>query len=225
MIPEILYEDNHVIVVNKPPGMLVHGDLTGDTTLEELVKAWIKEEYQKPGNVFAKSVHRLDRPVSGILILGKTTKGHTRMAKLFRDREVDKVYWAMTARCPAPLADSVRQYLRKDPVTNVVQWYDDPVPDAKEAHTEYRVLREIHGLFLVELHPSTGRSHQLRVLMRSKRCPILGDVKYNGRKISSPRAILLHAREISFIHPVKHERIHIVAPLPDLREWRGVEEG
>jgi len=223
MTPEILYEDNHLIVVNKPPGMLVHGDLTGDPTMEELVKAWIKEKYHKPGNVFAKSVHRLDRPVSGILILGKTTKGHTRMAKLFREREVDKVYWALTARCPAPLADNVKQYLRKDAVTNVVQWYDDPVTDSKESSTEYRVLREVNGLFLVELHPLTGRSHQLRVLMRSKRCPIVGDVKYNGRKISSPRAILLHAREISFEHPIRHEHIRIVAPLPRLPEWRGVE--
>ncbi len=223
MIPEILYEDNHLIVVNKPPGALVHGDRTGDLTMEEVVKAWLKETYHKPGNVFAKSVHRLDRPVSGILILGKTTKGHTRMAKLFRNREVDKVYWALTARCPAPAAGSVRQFLTKDSQDNVVSWHDDPVPNSKEAFTEYRFLREVKDLFLVELHPQTGRSHQLRVLMRSKRCPIVGDHKYNGRKSSSPHAILLHAREISFEHPIKNERIHIIAPLPNLPEWKGAE--
>jgi len=224
MEPDILYEDNHLIVVNKPPGMLVHSDKTGDTTMEEIVKDWLKVKYNKPGNVFARSVHRLDRPVSGILIIGKTTKGHTRMAKLFRSREVDKIYWALTARCPAPAADKVRQFLTKDHDDNVVQWKDIPTESSKEAVTEYRVLREIKGTYLVELHPLTGRSHQLRVLMRSKRCPIIGDVKYNGRKISSPQAIMLHAREISFIHPVKNERIHIVAPLPDLPEWKGVEE-
>ncbi|HLF62706.1 MAG TPA: RluA family pseudouridine synthase [Saprospiraceae bacterium] len=223
MIPEILYEDNHLIVVNKPPGMLVHGDKTGDPTLEEAVKAWIKEKYQKPGNVFARAVHRLDRPVSGAVLIGKTSKGHTRMAKLFRDREVDKVYWALTARCPSPAAGAVRQFLTKDNEDNVVSWHDEPVPDSKEAFTEYRLLGEVNGLFLIELHPQTGRSHQLRVLMRSKRCPIAGDLKYNGRKISSPHAILLHARELSFEHPVKQERIHIIAPLPDLPEWKGAE--
>ena len=224
MEPDILYEDNHLIVVNKPPGMLVHSDKTGDTTMEEIVKDWLKVKYNKPGNVFARSVHRLDRPVSGILIIGKTTKGHTRMAKLFRSREVDKIYWALTTRCPSPAADKVRQFLTKDPDDNVVKWQDSPTALSKEAITEYRVLREINGTFLVELHPLTGRSHQLRVLMRSKRCPIIGDVKYNGRKISSPQAIMLHAREIAFIHPVRNERIHIVAPLPDLLEWQGVEE-
>lgn len=223
MIPEILYEDNHLIVVNKPHGVLVHGDRTGDPTMEEIVKAWIKEKYQKPGNVFAKSVHRLDRPVSGILILGKTTKGHTRMAKMFRDREVDKVYWALTARPPSPAAGSARQFLTKDSDDNIVSWHDERVPHSKEAVTEYRLLREVKDLFLVELHPQTGRSHQLRVLMRSKRCPIAGDVKYNGRKISSPNAILLHAREISFEHPIKNERVHIIAPLPNLPEWQGAE--
>lgn len=223
MIPEILYEDNHLIVVNKPHGVLVHGDKTGDPTMEEIVKAWIKEKYHKPGNVFAKSVHRLDRPVSGILILGKTTKGHTRLAKMFRDREIDKVYWALTARCPSPAAGSARQWLTKDNEDNIVSWHDARVPNSKEAFTEYRFLREVKDLFLVELHPQTGRSHQLRVLMRSKRCPIAGDVKYNGRKISSPNAILLHAREISFEHPIKKERVHIIAPLPKLPEWEGAE--
>lgn len=225
MALQILYEDNHLIIVNKPPGMLVHGDKTGDPTLEESVKEWIKTTYQKPGNVFAKAVHRLDRPVSGAIVIGKTSKGHARMAQLFREREVDKVYWALTARCPSPPAGAVRQYLTKDNEDNVVRWFNEPVQDSKEAFTEYRFLREVNGLFLIELHPQTGRSHQLRVLMRSKRCPIAGDVKYNGRKISDSHAILLHSREIAFIHPVKKERIHIIAPLPDLIEWRGAEEG
>lgn len=204
--------------------MLVHGDKTGDPTLEEAVRAYIKETYQKPGNVFTKAVHRLDRPVSGAIVIGKTSKGHARMAKLFRDREVDKVYWALTARCPSPPAGAVRQYLSKDSEDNVVRWYAEPMPDAKEAYTEYRFLRQVNDLFLIEMHPQTGRSHQLRVLMRSKRCPIAGDIKYNGRKISNPHAILLHAREIAFIHPVKQERIHVIAPVPDLMEWKGAEK-
>ena len=224
IIPEILYEDNHLIVVNKPPGLLVHGDKTGDPTLEDAVREYIRVTYQKPGNVFTKAVHRLDRPVSGAIIIGKTSKGHSRMAQMFREREVDKVYWALTARCPSPPAGAVRQYLTKDSEENVVKWYNEPQPDAKEAFTEYRFLREVNDLYLIELHPETGRSHQLRVLMRSKRCPIAGDIKYNGRKISSSRAILLHSREISFEHPVKKERIHIIAPLPDVLEWRNAEE-
>lgn len=223
MMPDILFEDNHLVIVNKPPGMLVHGDKTGDVTIEDIVREYVRDKYDKPGNVFLKAVHRLDRPVSGALILGKTSKGHERMAKLFRSREVEKVYWALTARCPNPPAGAVKQYLTKISEENIVRWHDTPVTEAKEAYTEYRFLHEKDGLFLIELHPLTGRSHQLRVLLRSKRCPIAGDIKYNGRKISSPQAILLHAREVSFVHPVKQERIHVIAPLPDLPEWKGWE--
>jgi 23S rRNA pseudouridine1911/1915/1917 synthase len=145
------------------------------------------------------------------------------MAALFKQRNVRKIYWALTARCPIPTAASVRQYLVKDADENMVRWYDTQVPDSREAYTEYRVLREVNGLFLVEMHPITGRSHQLRVLMRSRRCPIAGDVKYNGRKISSPQAVLLHARSLMFTHPVKNEEIEVIAPLPDLIEWQGIE--
>lgn len=224
IILEILYEDNHLLVVNKPPGLLVHGDKTGDPTLEEAVKEYLKEKYQKPGNVFVKAVHRLDRPVSGAIVLGKTSKGHARMAKLFRDREVDKVYWALTARCPSPPAGSVRQYLSKDSEGNVVKWHSEPMPDAKEAFTEYRMLRQVNGLFLIEMHPHTGRSHQLRVLLRSKRCPIAGDIKYNGRRISVSNAILLHSREVSFVHPINGGFLRIVAPLPEVIEWQGADQ-
>jgi 23S rRNA pseudouridine1911/1915/1917 synthase len=223
MTPTILYEDNHLVAINKPPGLLVHGDKTGDPTAEDFVADWLRDKYDKPGNIFVRSVHRLDRPVSGVLVIGKTSKGHSRMATMFKQRDVKKIYWALTARCPHPTAASVRHYLVKDTEENTVKWYDQPVANSREAYTEYRVLQEINGFFLVEMHPITGRSHQLRVLMRSKRCPIAGDVKYNGRKISSPQAILLHARELSFMHPVKKEEIHIIAPLPDLIEWRGIE--
>lgn len=223
MTPQILYEDNHLIAVNKPPGMLVHGDVTGDPTVEEFVKAYLKEKYHKPGNVFARTVHRLDRPVSGVLLLGRTSKGHSRMAQLFRERAVTKIYWALTARCPNPPAATVTQYLVKDSTNNVVTWHDTPVPNSRIAITEYRVIGQFNDLFLIELHPITGRSHQLRVLMRSKRCPIAGDVKYNGRMISNPQAVLLHSREMSFIHPVRHEPVRIIAPLPDIAEWSGVE--
>jgi 23S rRNA pseudouridine1911/1915/1917 synthase len=223
MTPSILYEDNHLVIINKPPGLLVHGDKTGDPTAEDFVSDWLREKYQKPGNVFVRSVHRLDRPVSGVLVVGKTSKGHARMAALFKQRNVKKIYWALTARCPHPTAASVRQYLVKDTDENTVRWYDTQVPGSREAYTEYRVLREVNGLFLVEMHPITGRSHQLRVLMRSRRCPIAGDVKYNGRKISSPQAVLLHARSLMFTHPVKNEEIEVIAPLPDLIEWQGIE--
>lgn len=223
MTPQILYEDNHIIAVNKPPGMLVHGDETGDPTVEDFVREYLREKYNKPGNVFARTVHRLDRPVSGVLLIGRTTKGHTRMAQMFRQREVKKIYWALTARSPNPPAATVTQYLVKDSEANVVTWHETSVPNSRESITEYRQLRAVNDLYLIEMHPITGRSHQLRVLLRSKRCPIAGDVKYNGRIISNPRAILLHARELSFVHPVRQEPVSIIAPLPDVEEWRGVE--
>lgn len=220
MTPDILYEDNHLVIVNKPNGILTHGDPTGDPSMETMVQAYLKEKYNKPGNVYGKSVHRLDRPVSGALMIARTSKAHERMAKQFRDRQVFKTYWALTTRKPSPEEGKIVQYLQKDRKRNVVLWSDDPVEGYVEAITEYHVLGEVEPFYLVALHPLTGRSHQLRVAMRAKRCPIAGDVKYNGTRIGNPRAILLHSREIRFTHPVRKEELVITAPLPDLEQWR-----
>lgn len=217
---EVLYEDNHLIIVNKRNGMLTHGDKTGDISLEEIAKKYIREKYKKPGNVFIKSVHRLDRPVSGAIILARTSKGHERMAGLFRNQTIEKVYWALTVRKPRPPAGTVVQYLEKDQERNVVSWHDEDGPDLKEAITDYRILARIAPYYLIELRPKTGRSHQLRVMLRSKRCPIVGDVKYNGRRIESKQAVLLHSRRLRFTHPIRGVEIDITAGTPDIPEWQ-----
>jgi 23S rRNA pseudouridine1911/1915/1917 synthase len=222
MTPEILHEDNHLIIVNKPYGVLTHGDRTGDISIEEIVKSYIKDKYAKPGNVYLKAVHRLDRPVSGALILARTSKAHERMAVQFKNRLIEKTYWALTARKPSPKSDTVRQFLRKDFARNTVDWYDTPGKGRREAVTKYKLLKQIEPYYLIHLHPITGRSHQLRVMLRSKRCPIIGDVKYNGRKVSNPRSIMLHSRNIQFTHPIRKEELLVEAPLPDLEEWNYV---
>lgn len=219
MTPDILYEDNHLIIVNKPHGVLTHGDRTGDSSIEDIVKLYVKDKYGKPGNVYLKSVHRLDRPVSGALILARTSKAHERMALQFKKREVKKMYWALTTRRPSPSSGTVTQYLYKDTRRNSVGWFDAPAEGRREAVTEYKVLQGIEPYYLVQLRPLTGRSHQLRVMLRSKRCPIVGDIKYNGRKVSNPRSIMLHSRSIIFTHPVKGQEMTIEAPLPNLEEW------
>ena len=219
MTPEILYEDNHLVVVNKPFGILTHGDRTGDPSMEDHVSQYIKEKYKKPGNVYCKSVHRLDRPVSGVLMFAKTSKGHERMAKQFKDRHVRKHYWALTHHVIAPEEGEVRQYLRKNYERNFVEYFNKPTQGAKECVTRYRLIATPGRYFLVELEPLTGRSHQLRVMMRSKGCSIIGDVKYKGRRATNQRAIMLHSRSLQFTHPVKKEPMTIVAPLPFLEEW------
>ncbi|RLD21155.1 MAG: RNA pseudouridine synthase [Bacteroidetes bacterium] len=219
MIPEILHEDNHLIIVNKPFGVLTHGDRTGDASIEDIVRLYVKEKYAKPGNVYLKAVHRLDRPVSGALILARTSKAHERMALQFKKHLVHKTYWALTARRPSPNAGTVSQFIRKDTARNTVSWHDTSGDGRREAVTEYKVLKHIEPYYLIKLHPVTGRSHQLRVMLRSKRCPIIGDVKYNGRAVSNPRSIMLHSRIIRFTHPVSKEDLMIEAPLPDLEEW------
>ena len=216
---DVLYEDNHLVIINKPNGVLTHGDRTGDTPMEDLVKDYIRHKYNKPGNVFSKSAHRIDRPVSGVLIFAKTSKAHERMTQRFRERKIHKVYWALTVRKPIPPNGTCTQYVIKDHHRNVVSWSEKPGENRREAVTEYKVLAYVDPYYLLELHPITGRSHQLRVMLRSKRCPIVGDLKYNGRKIDSGHAILLHSRRVRFEHPVKLTPLDIVAPLPDIPEW------
>ncbi len=223
MTPEILYEDNHLIIVNKPFGMLTHGDKTGDPSVEDILKDYIKEKYNKPGNVFLKSVHRLDRPTSGVLMLARTSKGHERMAKQFKERKVKKTYWALTNRTPDPLEGTVTHYLRKDFKKNYVVFSEEEVPGSKVATTHYEVKGRYGDYTLIELKPITGRSHQLRVMLRSKGCPIIGDVKYKGSKASNSRAIMLHSRELVFTHPTLKESITVTADVPDLEEWLMVD--
>ncbi len=224
-MPQVMYEDNHLLVVNKPNGLLTHGDKTGDVALEDIVKSYIKEKYNKPGNVYSKSVHRLDRPVSGAIIFARTSKGHERMSELFKQRAVKKIYLALVTKPIKPLRGTVTQYLYKDFSRNVVMWYDAPGADRREAVTRYEVLCHVEPFYLVKLEPLTGRSHQLRAMLRSKRAPIAGDLKYHGCHISNPRAILLHAHSLEFVHPVRKVPMHIVAAPPGLNEWNVVKAG
>lgn len=216
---EIIYEDNHLIVINKPNGTLVHADDTGDTSLEDMLKEYLREKYQKPGNVFLQSCHRLDRPVSGALIFAKTSKGKDRMRQLFTDRKVDKTYLALVSRCPDPYEGELENWMFKDRTKNIVEVVKGPRDGAVKAKTRYKTLGQAGKYFLVRLHPITGKSHQLRVHMRLIGSPIVGDVKYGGQGINDPNAFMLHCRKMEFIHPVQQVPIVLMAGLPDHSIW------
>ena len=214
---KVIYEDNHLIAVNKPARILVHGDETGDITLAELVKQYIKMRYKKPGDVFLGVVHRLDRPVSGAIIFARTSKGLTRMQKLFADRKVDKTYWAISKERPNPLQAELKNYLKKDTTKNMSKIFDKPSrrnPDVKLAELKYNLLGEVGGNYLIEVNPITGRPHQIRVQLSNIGCIIVGDVKYGYPRMQWKGDINLHCRSMSFIHPVKKEPITIKAEPP-----------
>ena len=216
---EIIYEDNHLIAINKPNGILVHADDTGDSNLEEILKEYIKEKYQKPGNVFLQSCHRLDRPVSGALIFAKTSKGKDRMRELFTERKVHKTYLALVDQMPDPFEADLENWLFKDREKNTVEVIKGQRAGAVRARTIYKTLGQVGKYFLVQLHPITGKSHQLRVHMCFIGSPILGDVKYGGRSIHDPSALLLHCRQMEFIHPVQQVPVVMRAELPKLNWW------
>jgi len=214
---QIIYEDNHLIAVNKPARVLVHGDATGDITLAELVKEYIKIRYKKPGDVFLGVVHRLDRPVSGAIVFARTSKGLTRMQKLFADRKVQKTYWAISKERPYPLEAELKNYLKKDPAKNMTKIFEKPSrrnPDVKLAELKYKLLGEVGGNHLIEVNPITGRPHQIRVQLSSIGCIIIGDVKYGYPRKMWKGDINLHSRSLSFIHPVKKEPVTIKAEPP-----------
>lgn len=216
---EILYEDNHLIAINKPNGILVHADDTGDTSLEEILKEYIKEKYAKPGNVFLQPCHRIDRPVSGALIFAKTGKGKDRMRQLFTDRKVDKTYLALTDRCPDPYEADLENWMYKDKAKNVVEVIKGDRPGAVRARSKYKTLGQVGKYYLVRLHPISGKSHQLRVHMSFVGSPILGDVKYRGASIHDPSSLMLHCRKMEFIHPIQKVPVVIAAGLPKTGVW------
>ena len=215
----VLYEDNHLLIVNKPAGMLVQGDDTGDEPLVEAGKRYVKAKYQKPGAVFLGLVHRLDRPVSGAVVLARTSKALERMNALFRDRETEKIYWAVVQVQPPQAEGTLIHWLWKDEKKNKTTAYSRETTGALRAELSYRVLASNAGYFLLEVKPVTGRPHQIRVQLASMGCPIIGDVKYGYQEPLESGSIGLHARSLSFIHPVKKERLTITAPLPDDHLW------
>jgi len=216
----ILYEDNHLIAINKLPGELSQGDKTGDDSLIETIKEFIRIRDKKPGNVFLGLIHRLDRPTSGIIVFAKTGKALTRMNKVFKTREVRKIYWAITEGKAQIKSEILEHYLSKNPKNNKVSVYKKPNQAAKKAILEYRVLGHLnhYSLFEVELH--TGRSHQIRAQLSFIGHSIKGDLKYGAKRSNPDGGISLHARKISFLHPVKKEEITLTANLPNDSLWK-----
>lgn len=211
---EVLYEDNHIIVVNKAVGEIVQGDKTGDEPLVETLKGWIKEKYAKPGNVFCGLVHRLDRPVSGVVVFARTSKALTRMNEMFRLGKVRKTYWAITAATPPQPEGELIHYITSTERTNKSTAWPDPHPGAKEARLSYRLIASSDRYNLLEVNLATGRKHQIRAQLAAIGCPIKGDLKYGARRSNPDGGISLMARRIEFIHPVSGMPVDVTAPVP-----------
>lgn len=210
----VLYEDNHIIIVNKQAGEIVQGDKTGDTPLVDTVRQYVKEKHGKPGNVFCGVVHRLDRPVSGTVIFAKTSKALSRLNEMFRNGKVHKTYWALTRHLPTPTQSRLIHYITSTEKTNKSTAHLHPVSGAKEARLSYKYIKSTDSFHLVEIELETGRKHQIRVQLAAIGCPIRGDLKYGDRRSNPDGSISLHARHIEFIHPVSKLPISITAPVP-----------
>jgi 23S rRNA pseudouridine1911/1915/1917 synthase len=219
---EVLYEDNHLIAVNKPTGMLVQGDITGDECLLDVVKAYIKEKYQKPGNVFLGLIHRIDRPVSGVVVLAKTSKALERMNNLFKTREVVKTYWTVVEKLPEPESGTIKNFLQKNTAENK-SFVTKKSTDGKESILEYKFLEGSDNYFLLEITPQTGRHHQIRAQLAHIGSPIKGDVKYGAKRTNKDGSIHLHARSLSFEHPITKEKVSIKAKVPKDGLWEYFE--
>lgn len=216
---QVLYEDNHIIVVYKESGEIVQGDKTGDKPLSETIKAWIKEKYAKPGNVFLGVVHRLDRPVSGLVVFAKTSKALSRLNDMFRKGEVKKTYWAMVQTPPAEPEGTLTNWLVRNEKQNKSYAYDHEVPNAKKAILKYKTVGQTEHYTLLEVNLLTGRHHQIRCQLSAIGCPIKGDLKYGARRSNPDGSISLLSRTIEFIHPVNKENISVVSPLPAEKVW------
>ncbi|MDG1516705.1 MAG: RluA family pseudouridine synthase [Flavobacteriales bacterium] len=216
---EVLFEDNHIIIVNKKSGEITQGDKTGDTPLSEKVKEYIKHKYNKPGNVFIGTVHRLDRPVTGVIVFAKTSKALTRLNKMFQDKKMQKTYWALCSQAPKVKHQKLSHYLVKDTQKNKTKAHLREIPNGKKSELIYTHLKNNKLKNLIEVKPLTGRPHQIRVQLSSMGCSILGDLKYGANKPNPDKSICLHARNIEFIHPVSKEVINVTAPLPN-HNWK-----
>ncbi|WMI64956.1 RluA family pseudouridine synthase [Aestuariibaculum sp. YM273] len=216
---QVLYEDNHIIAVNKRAGDIVQGDKTGDKPLSDVVKAYIKDKYNKPGNVYLGVVHRLDRPTTGLVLFAKTSKALPRLNALFVSKDIHKTYWAIVKNQPPKPADTLINWLRKNPKNNKSTAFPKEVKDSKKAILHYETLKQLDNYFLLEVNLETGRHHQIRSQLSNIGCPIKGDLKYGFDRSNKDASIHLHARHITFEHPVKKEPISITAPLPNDPIW------
>ena len=219
----VVYEDNHIIIVNKTASEIVQGDKTGDKPLSETVKEYLKEKYNKPGNVFIGVTHRLDRPVSGLVVFAKTGKALARLNEMFRTGKVKKTYWAIVKNLPPAEEDTLTHYLVRNEKQNKSYAYDTEKPGSKQAVLHYRLLSRSDRYCLLEVDLKTGRHHQIRCQLAKIGCPIKGDLKYGFPRSNPDGSICLHARRVRFIHPVSKQLIDVEAPLPSGNLWNGFE--
>ncbi len=216
---EVLYEDNHLIAVNKKPGDIVQGDSTGDRPLSEIVKSYIKTKYNKPGAVFLGVVHRLDRPTSGVVIFARTSKALSRFNKLLATNQTVKTYWAVVKNKPSKNRDTLVHWLKKNPVQNKSYAHQAEVSGSKRAELDYRIVKELDHYYLLEVDLKSGRHHQIRVQLASIGSPVKGDLKYGAARSNKDGSIHLHARSLSFEHPVRREQVSILAQPPEDPIW------
>lgn len=219
---EVIYEDNHLIAVNKTCREIVQGDKTGDTPLSEILKAWLKEKYAKPGNVFVGVAHRLDRPVSGLVLFAKTSKALARLNEMFRTGDIKKTYWAIVKNSPPTEEGTLEHWLVRNEKQNKSYAYTEEKPNSKKAILHYKLLARSDNYFLLEVDLKTGRHHQIRCQLAKMGCPIKGDLKYGSERSNKDGGISLHARKAQFIHPVSKEPVEIVASVPDDSLWKGI---
>ncbi|MBP6557397.1 MAG: RNA pseudouridine synthase [Flavobacterium sp.] len=219
---KVLHEDNHIIVVNKRVGDIVQGDKTGDKPLSEVVKEYLKEKYNKPGEVFLGVVHRLDRPTTGIVVFARTSKALTRLNELFSNRETQKTYWAVVKNKPPKEEDNLVHFLKRNEKNNTSKAHLKEVPESKKASLDYKIIKELNNYFALEINLHTGRHHQIRAQLSAIGCPIKGDLKYGFDRSNPDGGIHLHARKLVFIHPVSKEPISIIAPTPNEVIWNAL---
>lgn len=216
---QVLYEDNHLIAINKRPGDIVQGDKTGDAPLSEIVKEYIKEKYNKPGNVYLGVAHRLDRPTSGIVVFAKTSKALPRLNKLFAEKDAKKTYWAVVKNQPPKQSDTLTHWLKRNTKQNKSYGHTKEVSESKKAVLTYTVLKKLDNYFLLEIDLQTGRHHQIRAQLAAIGCIIKGDLKYGADRSNKDGSIHLHARYLSFVHPVKKELLQLTASPPNEAIW------
>lgn len=220
---QVLFEDNHIIAINKRCGDIVQGDKTGDKPLSEIVKSFIKTKYSKPGNVYLGIPHRLDRPTSGVVMFAKTSKSLSRLNKIFKDGKVQKYYWAVTKNKPEKQEDTLIHWLRKNEKTNKSTYFKKETVKAKKAVLHYRVLKKLERYFIIEIELVTGRHHQIRCQLSAMGCPVRGDLKYGYDRSNNDGGIDLHAKKIIFEHPINGKKIIIDAPVRDTKIWNATK--
>jgi 23S rRNA pseudouridine1911/1915/1917 synthase len=219
---QVLHEDNHIIVINKRVGDIVQGDKTGDKPLSEVIKEYIKDKYNKPGDVFLGIIHRLDRPTTGIVLFARTSKALTRMNALFSNRETQKTYWTIVKNKPQNSEDKLVHYLKRNEKNNTSKAHAKEVPESKIASLDYKIIASLQNYYALEINLHTGRHHQIRAQLAAIGSPIKGDLKYGFDRSNPDGGIHLHARKLVFIHPVTKENIEITAPTPNDVIWNAI---